>query len=305
VSEVEEKCCICGCDLPNRYAIAGRCEHKGCGNGFCSLHWNRSNHLCREHGYEEIERDSARARDDKSQQEKAREPMNDEKSNPKKNRDLMKDALSRIKKLGVGAGDLLSKLRKDKSPEAMRSRLEEAKEKNQQLRKEVSRRTEQLHNEIVAKKKEYQSASPARKRVLEAELKAKMAEYKSAEQRLKTLLENERQLSVVVGRMDEAIAYGMSSLDLDFVEDVTDDIEEAVIDFEDRKDSIRDLEKAGWPRERESDHEDFLESLGDFDGEIRIEEETEEATPEKSEPQSERKEESPGRNAVRPLGTEE
>lgn len=274
---MEEKCCICGCDLPNRYALAGRCEQEGCDKAFCSLHWNRSNHMCREHGYGEIERNSETVRDDECQQEKARKPMNEEKTNPKKSRDLMKDALGKIKKLGVGAGGLLAKLKKDKSPEAMRARMDEAREKNQQLRKEVSRSTEKLHNEIVAKKKEYKSASPARKRVLEAELKARMSEYKSAEQRLKTLLENERQLSVVVGRMDEAIAYGMSSLDLDFVEDVTDDIEVAVIEFDDRGDAIRDLEKAGRPRERESDHEDFLSKLDDFDGEISIEPEEDES----------------------------
>jgi len=307
----KRKCCICGCDLPNRYAVAGECKQEVCSNVFCALHWNRSNHYCKEHGYKELDPKGRCESVGLNQDEKAREKMKDSEKrsdNPRKNKQLMKDVLGKVKKFGLGAGELMSKLKKDKSPEAMRERIEEASEKNQQLRKDASRKTENLHNEIAAKKKEYQNASNARKRVLEAELKARISEYKSSEQRLKTLLENERQLSVVLGRMDEAIAYGMSSIELDTVEDLTDDIEDAVIDFEDRRDAVKDLEKAGRTRERESEHEDFLSELEDFDGEIQIEEEPPEETPEtreRLEPRKERREELADEEACRPLGTEE
>ncbi len=50
------KCCICGKELPNRYAVAGKCEGSGCDEVFCSLHWNGGNHKCFKHGWKETEK---------------------------------------------------------------------------------------------------------------------------------------------------------------------------------------------------------------------------------------------------------
>jgi len=50
------KCCICGKELPNRYAVAGKCEGNGCDEVFCSLHWNGGNRKCRKHGWKESEK---------------------------------------------------------------------------------------------------------------------------------------------------------------------------------------------------------------------------------------------------------
>lgn len=48
---MNEMCCICGKELPNRWAVAGRCKIKGCDVPFCSLHWRNGNRQCREHGW--------------------------------------------------------------------------------------------------------------------------------------------------------------------------------------------------------------------------------------------------------------
>ena len=45
-------CCICGRDLPNRYAIAGDCGDQGCQAAFCQSHWQNGNHQCPQHGWE-------------------------------------------------------------------------------------------------------------------------------------------------------------------------------------------------------------------------------------------------------------
>ena len=282
-----EHCCIGGKELPNRYAVAGRCEEKGCDLPFCALHWRRSNHRCREHGYEELERAEPPPISPKPESED--EPMNqDEKTaeSPATRKEkaalaaarakrAMKATLQAVHKLGAGASALLKRLKKDRSPEAMIATLDESLAANTERREGVASRVEGVYKEIAAKKKAYASAPAARKRILEAELKARLAEYKAVERELGVLLENERVLSQVKGRLNEMIAYGMAGVTEDLIDDVAIDIEDRAADADARLDAARELERAGRRRERESDRESFLDQLAEFDEEVPSELEAE------------------------------
>lgn len=189
------------------------------------------------------------------------------KIDPAKVKAALKSTVELVRKLGVGASDLFKKLMKDKSPQAMLKTIEDSQLANQARREVVSARVEKLHGEIVQKKKAYESAPPARKRILEAELQSKLAEYKAGERELTVLLENERLLSQVKGRLNELTGYTMAGVSEIQIDDVIDEIEEAVSEAEGRVDAARDLEKAGRRRERESDRENLLDELKGFEGE--------------------------------------
>ncbi len=179
-------------------------------------------------------------------------------------RQAMKEALRLVGKLGAGAAELLGRLKKDRSPEAMLATLDERLAKNTARREDVSGRVERLHREITAKKTEYQKAPKARQRILEAELRSMLSTYKAAERELNILLDNERNLSLVKGRVNEVAAYGMAGVSESIIDDVIDDIEDKVADAEAVADAARDLEKAGRRRDRAEDSEALWAELGDF-----------------------------------------
>lgn len=186
------------------------------------------------------------------------------KVDPQKVKLALKTSLDLVKKLSLGAVDLVKKLKKDKSPEAMLKTIEDSLAANQQRREGLNGRIERLHGEIVEKKKAYAAASPARKRILEHELASAIAQYKAAERELTVLLENERVLAQVKGRMMEVASYGMAGVSEVQIDELIDDVEDAVASAEGRIDAARDLEKAGKRRERESDREGFLADLEQF-----------------------------------------
>ncbi|MBA4386640.1 MAG: hypothetical protein C0404_01595 [Verrucomicrobia bacterium] len=277
------QCCICSKDLPNKYAVAGRCRKTGCDNAFCSLHWNRSNRQCREHGYEETRQEDRPALDkglpggaadtpgaggDNSKENKMPDDNTPQKqADPAKARKVMNDALVLVKKLGLGALDLLKKLKKDKSPQAMMATVDTSLAANKTRRESIEDRVEKLYGEICAKKAAYQKAAPARRSILEADLKSKLAEYKAVERELKVLFENERILSQVKGRIYEMQAYDMAGVSENLIDDVAMDIESKVDEAEGRVDASRDLERAGKRRDRESDRDAFNEDLDAFGSE--------------------------------------
>ena len=186
------------------------------------------------------------------------------KSDPSKAKKAMRDMFTLVKKMGAGAIDLLKKLKKDKSPEAMMRTLEASVAANQERRESVAARVEKLYNDIVTKKKAFASAPKARQRILETELATLLASYKAAERELSILLENERVLAQTKGRMQEVMAYGMAGVTEIQIDDVIDEIEESVDAAEARMDATRDLEKAGKRRERESEKDSLWNQLGDF-----------------------------------------
>ena len=249
-------CCLCGKALPNRYAVAGRCQQPGCNKPFCSLHWHHSNGYCPEHGYEATRGnnpDVPAGRADRTWMA------------------IMKKMMFSTKKAIAHTTTALiaqiKKLKKDKSPEAALERIERDQTVNRESREVASARIEKLHQAIVDKKKAYAKAAPARKRILEAELKSALAEYKAAERELAVLLENEAVLAQVKGRIREAISYGKAGVDEIQIDELVDEIEEHVAEAEGRLDAMRDLEKAGRRRERESDHEALMTELAAFDEE--------------------------------------
>ena len=174
-------------------------------------------------------------------------------------------AIRLVKKMGAGAADLLRRLKKDKSPQAMLDSIDASVAANAQRREGVSARLEKAHADIVAKKEAYAKAAPARRRILEAELKSLLAGYKAAERELTVLLENERVLSQVRGRMMEVLSYGMAGVTELQIDELADEIEAAAADAEGRTDAARELEKAGRRRERDSDRETFLDELEEFE----------------------------------------
>lgn len=185
----------------------------------------------------------------------------------KKAQSMLRASVEALKKVGGLAGDLIAKLKKDESPEAMLATLEEGLKANRKRREDSASEVECLHKEIAAKKKAYATAVPARKKIIETELRSMLAAYKSAENQLTVLLENERVLSTVKGRMLEVVSYGLATVTEDQIDDVIDRIDEAVGEAEARVDATRDLEKAGKRRLREEDTEDLMAALAGFDEE--------------------------------------
>ena len=264
-------CCICGNDLPSRYAVAGRCAEKSCAQAFCALHWNRSNGRCRDHGYAEVQPKpeenpppAVKQETNMNEPDRAAQPQAEKKITLARAKSAMAEALNLTKKLGAGAMELFKKLQTDRSPQAMLQTIEGQLAANSERRGGVSARLEQQFKEVAAKKKAYDTAPPARKRILEAELQSMVAVYRANERELKVLLENERVLAQVKGRMNEVMAYGMAGVKEEAIDELTDQVEEAVEEAEGRVGAADDLEKAGRRRERESTRESFMEQLGEF-----------------------------------------
>ena len=262
-----ETCCICGRELPNRWAVAGRCEADGCGAAFCAFHWHKGNKFCREHGWrandvEPVKREEKNMggeNEAKELCERADKALSEEKKSS-----ILKQIGSFAVALGKGTGALAKKLSGIKSTDEALSEIDSQIAANRERREPVSKRYDELYREIVAKKKLYQSAPPARKKILELELKGAIAEYQSIERQISAYLSNETILTKVKGRMCELIAMNLKSVSESQIDKLTDKIEEAADSAEDLDGAIGDLDKAGVRREREDgSFEDALAAFGD------------------------------------------
>ncbi len=330
---MKQMCCICGKELPNRWAVAGRCKVKGCDMPFCKLHWRNGNKLCREHGWREPQNKEFRIGNDEGgggeergtrheelgtrggdlQSTKNQAPstrnyfiegkeraMNEEydeqmdlsQVSEKQGKKAMAEALKMAKAAGAGVAGLVAKIQYARSPQAMQDTLNENLEKNTARREEVSQRLEAVHNRIVALKKQYEAAPPARKRTLQMELKALMGEYKNLEREFKILLENETVLGKVRGRFMETLAYDLRGIKEKQIDKVTDGIEDRVDDAEGVLDAVADLESAGRRKDREEDGFDFDAELAAF-GDEEISMEAGEHVPEVGSPEEEEKRRDP------------
>lgn len=281
-------CCICGIALPNRYAVGGVCDSEACAAAFCRLHWSRGNHRCPAHGYCGSDAPAAAAAlrpdtgtagskpENEGENPAENDPMNDTpkpedakkktaRLSPEKAKKVMAETVRLVARLGKGAAGLLARLRKEKSPESMLAALEQGMADCVARREAVAGKLEQQHALVVDKKKTYESASPVRRRILEAELKTALAAYKATERQMQVLLENERILAQVVGRIREMMAYDMAAVDEDLIDDLAVDLEDRIDAAEARVDAARDLDKAGRRRDRESDRDSLWDELAGFD----------------------------------------
>ena len=166
--------------------------------------------------------------------------------------------------LGKGAGALAKKLSGIKSTDEALKEIEGQIAENKARREPVSRRYEELYRLIVTKKKQYQEAPAARRKVLELELKAAIAEYQSLERQMTAYLNNETILTKVKGRMCELVAISLKGVSEAQIDKLTDKIDDAAEADENLDGAIADLDKAGVRREREdSSFEDALAAFGD------------------------------------------
>ncbi|NLX26682.1 MAG: hypothetical protein GXY61_12120 [Lentisphaerae bacterium] len=287
---MSEQCCICGKELPNRWAVAGRCGAKGCDAPFCSLHWRNGNRLCREHGWRpddggqrsedrgrradmddtehvppinhqpSTNNDINEAKESDMDEENRNENMDLGQVPEEKGKKAVDAAVKAAKALGSRAAGLVAKIQYARSPQAMQDTLSNNLQKNTERREEVSAKLEQVHNRIVTQKKQYEAAPPARKRTLQMELKALMGEYKNLESEFKILLENEEVLGKVRGRFMETLAYDLRGISEKHVDKIADKIDEKADAAEGVMDAVADLDRAGRRRDREDDV--------DFDAEL-------------------------------------
>lgn len=255
-------CCICGVALPNKWAVARREMVDGAERCYCHLHANGDFN-----GKPDVkgERMDEKKRAESSAQE--------EEIAKAASGDCVKKAWSECAalagRLGGGIKTIWAKIHPDRSPTAMLATLNEGLAGNRNRLGEMKPELDRIYREIVAKKKEYQSAAPVRQRLLKVELQTLMARYKGLEREFTILCENERSIETVKGRFLEVLAYGLrGALNTDMVERLTDSIEDKADDAEDVQDALGDLERAGKRTDRTSD--DFDAELAGFDGELGI-----------------------------------
>ncbi len=284
-------CCVCGKDLPNKYAIAARCSEPGCEAVFCTLHAATWDKRCPAHGGSETtplhaEYPAPRDPAPRDPEPETRSPEPDpgattmeEKNTPEET--LVKDAKTKLPaarlrsilasvgefaaKAGRLATDLVHRIRNEKDPEEMLKSLDASLAANKEKRQPLFDRNTALAAEISAKKKVYAAAPPVRKKMLELELRNLLAEYKANERQLTAFFDNEHSLTIVRGRLLEQIALGMQTLKEDDIDKLTDDIDDAVADAEHISDAVHDLDKAGRRHDRESDADAFADELAAFD----------------------------------------
>ena len=277
--DVRELCCVCGRELPNRWAVAGRCEADGCGAAFCALHWHNGNRRCGKHGWtpaplnrrassgENSKSKENGKMDEKLETTAARRALCAEADHalpPEKKASILKQIGAFAVALGKSAGALAKKLSGIKSTDEALREIEAQIAENRARRAPVEKRYDDLYKLVVSKKKLYQTAPPARKKILEMELKSAIAEYQSLERQMAAYLNNETILTKVKGRMCELVAMNLKNISEDQIDKLTDKIEDAADENENLDGAISELDKAGVRRAREdASFEDALSAFGD------------------------------------------
>ena len=252
-------CCVCGRKLPNKYAVAGACEADGCGAAFCALHWHTGNHRCPAHGWKGAEPSSQPA-SIPTDEDPPMAPVSPDPSQPaatpvsvnltiEQKRTAARAALDAIGKLGSGFAGLVRKLAGVQDPQEMINSFSAALDANRARREPLRARYDALYREIAAKKRDWQSAPPARKRILDLELRTLLSEYQGVERQLAAYFQNERTLVAVRTRVEEIVAIEMRKVSERDIDLLTDKLDDAVADAEDVAGAVRDLEGAGKRRE--------------------------------------------------------
>ena len=257
---MSEKCCICGRELPNRWAVAKRETVDGEERCYCALHASDGLKPRKTVKKEEpMQEETLSAAEAKEQQIAKSASVEYAKK-------AWTECSALALKLGGGVKSLWSKIHPDRSPEAMLATMNENQACNKKRLDEVKPELDRVYREIVTKKKEYTNASPVRQRLLKTELQTLMTKYKGLEREFNILCENERSLEAVKGRFLEVLAHGLrGKLNAELVEKLTDDIDDKAEEAEDLQDALGDLERAGKRKDRGDDN--FDAELAGFDGE--------------------------------------
>jgi len=258
---LSEKCCICGRELPNRWAVAKRETVDGVERCYCALH--AGNGLKPK---KPVVRKETTMQEDTLSAAEAKEQQIVKSASMEYAKKAWAECSALAMKLGGGAKTLWSKIHPDRSPAAMLATMNENQAGNKKRLEEVKPELDRVYKEIVSKKKEYQSASPVRQRLLKTELQTLMAKYKGLEREFNILCENERSIEAVKGRFLEVLAHGLrGKLNAEMVENLTDDIDDKTEEAEELQDALGDLERAGKRKDRGDDN--FDAELAGFDGE--------------------------------------
>lgn len=256
---MNEKCCICGRELPNRWAVAKRETVDGVERCYCAFHAGEGVKPKTVKKEKPMQEDTLSSAEAKEQQIAKSASMEYAKK-------AWAECSALALKLGGGAKTLWSKIHPDRSPTAMLATMNENQAGNKKRLDEVKPELDRVYKEIVAKKKEYASASPVRQRLLKTELQTLMTRYKGLEREFNILCENERSIEAVKGRFLEVLAHGLrGKLNAEMVENLTDDVDDKAEEAEDLQDALGDLERAGKRKERGDDN--FDAELAGFDGE--------------------------------------
>lgn len=260
-------CCICQRELPNKWAVARREIVDGEERCYCHMHASES--FKRKPADNPPDTKGDKMDEPKRAVTAAQEQEIVDKASGERVKSAWSACATLAGKLGGGVKALWAKIHPDRSPSAMLATLNESQAGNRKRLGELKPEIDGVYREIVAKKKEYQSAAPVRQRLLKIELQTLMARYKGLEREFAILCENERSIEMVRGRFLEVLAYGLrGSLDTDMVERLADDIEDKADEAEDVQDALGDLERAGRRADRSSD--DFDAELAGFDGELGL-----------------------------------
>lgn len=257
-------CCICGIELPNKWAVAKRETADGAERCYCHLHANGDFNGRPDSKGEKMDEPKRAEASANSKEEEIAKAASGERA-----KKAWSECASLAGKLGGGVKALWAKIHPDRSPAAMLATLNENMAGNRKRLDEMKPELDGIYREIVAKKKEYQSAAPVRQRLLKIELQTLMARYKGLEREFSILCENERSIETVKGRFLEVLAYGLrGKLDADMVDQLADTVDDKAEEAEDIQDSLGDLERAGKRTDRSSG--DFDAELAGFDGELGI-----------------------------------
>ena len=259
---MSKKCCICGRELPNRWAIGKREVFDGVERCYCAFHAGegvKPKTVKKENTMQENTQSAAEAKEQQIVRSASVEYA----------KKAWAECSALALKLGGGAKALWSKIHPDRSPAAMLTTMNENQASNKKRIDEVKPELDRVYKEIVTKKKEYASASPVRQRLLKTELQTLMTKYKGLEREFNILCENERSIEAVKGRFLEVLAHGLrGKLNAEMVENLTDNIDDKTEEAEDLQDALGDLERAGKRKERGDDN--FDAELAGFDGELGI-----------------------------------
>ena len=255
-------CFICGMELPNKWAIAKREVVDGAVRCYCHLHASGEFNGKQEMKGEKMD-ETKRAVSSAQEQEIVKSATGD------RVKRAWAECATLAGKLGGGVKALWSKIHPDRSPAAMLATLNENLSGNRKRLDEMKPDLDRIYREIVAKKREYQSAAPVRQRLLKIELQTLLARYKGLEREFAILCENERSIETVKGRFLEVLAYGLrGKLNVDMVDRLTDTVDDKSEEAEDIQDALGDLERAGKRTDRATD--DFDAELAGFDGELGL-----------------------------------